>query len=147
MRSVTRKVETSSKNFVVEPVREPPHLDARAGIGRQQPALAEFGAARLVEIFGDDHRARHRRMAFLDQHRRRAVGIEREKFLAPLPHALLDQPRRDAELAERQTHEARMRTERMMKQRDHCALDSSLRSWPTLDNTPDGTAATFSVAP
>ena len=38
--------------------------------------------------------------------------IEREEFLAPLPHALLDQPRRDAELAERQTHEARMRAER-----------------------------------
>ena len=47
------------------------------------------------------------------------AGLSAKKFLAPLPHPLLDQPRHDAELAERQTHEARMRTERMMKQCDH----------------------------
>ena len=41
-----------------------------------------------------------------------AGGIERQEFLAPLPRPLLDQPRRDAELAERDTHEARMRAER-----------------------------------
>ena len=104
------------EELVVEPGGEPPHLDARAGIGRQQPALAGFGAARLVEIFGDDRGAGHRRTAFLDQHRRGAFRIEREEFLAPLPHALLDQARRDAVLAERQAHEARMRAERMMEQ-------------------------------
>src|SRR4051812_10648721 len=58
-------------------------------------------------------------MAFLDQHRRRAFGIERQKFLAPLPHALLDEPRRNAEFAERQADEARMRTKRVMKQCEH----------------------------
>ena len=48
-----------------------------------------------------------------------AFRIEREKLLAPLPHALLDEARLEAELAERQAHETRMRTERMMEQRDH----------------------------
>ena len=98
---------------------------------RQQPALAELGAARLVEIFGDDRGARHRRMAFLDQHRRRAGRIEREEFVAALPYPLLDEPRRDAVLAEREPDEAGMRTERMMEQRQHsCALDHPLPASP-----------------
>ncbi len=48
-----------------------------------------------------------------------AFGVERQEFLAPLPHALLDQTRRDAEFAQHQAHEARMRAERMMEERDH----------------------------
>src|SRR5215217_1311438 len=72
-----------------------------------------------LEVFGDDRGARHRRMALLDQHRRLAFGIERQEFLAPFPHALLDEPWWDAELAQREPHEARMRTERVMKQCDH----------------------------
>ena len=78
---------------------------------RQQPQLAKRRAAGLVEIFGDDARAGHRRHALLDQDRRRAGRIELQKFLAPFPDPLLDQPRRQAVFFERQPHEAGMRTE------------------------------------
>ena len=92
--------------------------------GRQQPPLAHLGAMGLVEIFGDDAGAGNRRQALGDQHRRGARGIERQKRLAPLPGPLLHQPQIEAVFAERQADEARMRTERMMKQRVHAVLDS-----------------------
>src|SRR5215208_4200229 len=134
------------EEFLVEPMRQPPYLDARERIGWQQPPLAGLGAVGLVEVFGDDRGARHRRMALLDQHRRLAFGIERQEFLAPFPHALLDEPWRDAELAQREPHEARMRTERVMKQCDHgpAAIRLPL-SRSSITHPPRG--ATFSVAP
>ena len=64
------------------------------------------------------------RPAFGDQHRRGAGGIERQKRLAPLPDPLFHQPQIEAVFAERQADEARMRTERMMEQREHEALDN-----------------------
>src|SRR3954454_9544854 len=77
----------------------------------------------LVEIFGDDAGAGDRRKPLGDQHRRGARRIEREKPLPPLPDALLHQPQIEAVLAEGKTDEARMRTEWMMQQREHEALD------------------------
>ena len=59
------------------------------------------------------------RMAFLDQDRRRARRIEHEELLTPLPDALLDQADCDAVFAERETHEARVRAEGMMEEREH----------------------------
>ena len=105
--------------LVGEPVDEPAHFNARADVTRQQPMLAKIGTTGLVEILGDDARVGHRRVAFFDQHRRRAGGIKREKFGPALPWALLDEPRRQAVLAQRQPDEARMRTERLMQQGQH----------------------------
>src|SRR6202161_2997238 len=78
----------------------------------------------LIEIFGDDSGAGNRRPAFGDQHRRGACRVERQKRLAPLPDPLFHQPQIEAVFAERQPDEARMGTERMMKQREHEAFDS-----------------------
>ena len=50
------------------------------------------------------------------------AGIERQKGLAPFPDPLLHQPQIEAVFAEHQANEARMRTERMMKQRVHAAF-------------------------
>src|ERR1700712_4833964 len=77
----------------------------------------------LVEIFGDHARARDGRKAGSRQHRRGARRIERQKRLAPLPDALLDQPQIEAVLAEGEADEAGMRTEWVVKQREHEVLD------------------------
>jgi hypothetical protein len=55
-------------------------------------------------------------MAFLDQHRRGAGGIEQQEGLAPLPHPFLNQAHRHAVFAHHETDETRMRTERVMEQ-------------------------------
>ena len=49
------------------------------------------------------------------------AGIEHQEVLAPLPDPLLDQAHVEAVFAERQADEARMRAERMMKQRVACS--------------------------
>ena len=103
------------EELVVEPAHQPAHLDARAQFARHQPELAEGEPAGLVEIFGDDAGARHRRRALFDQNRRGPGRIERQKFLAPLPDPLLDEPRRQTVFFERQPHEAGMRADRMME--------------------------------
>src|SRR3954467_14320450 len=77
----------------------------------------------LVEVFGDHAGTGDGRKARRRQHRRGARRIEREKRLAPLPDALLHQPQIEAVLTEGEADEARMRTEWMMKQREHEALD------------------------
>ena len=110
------------EELVVEPAHQPAHLDPRARLARQQPLVAELAAPGLVEILGDDGGARNRRMAFLHQHRRGAGRVEHQELLAALPHPLLDRARGKAVLAERQAHEARMRAERVMEQRQHAAL-------------------------
>ena len=117
------------EELVVEPAHQPPDLDPRPGLARQQPLLAQLDAPGLVEIFGDDRRARNRGMAFLHQDRRGAGGVEHEEFLAALPHPLLDRAHGDAVLAERQAHEARMRAERVMEQRQHAALGTIAANW------------------
>ena len=61
-------------------------------------------------------------IAFGDQDRRGARGIEHEKGLAPLPGPLFHQAQIEAVFAKGQANEARMRTERMMKQRVHEVL-------------------------
>src|SRR3954462_5798822 len=81
----------------------------------EPPPVPRVGPARLVEIFGDHPSARHGRVTFLDQHRRLALGIEREEFLAPFPHAFLNEARCNAEFAKRKPDEARMRTKRVME--------------------------------
>ena len=55
----------------------------------------------------------------VDQHRRGAGRVEHEEILAPLPDPLLDRARGEPVLADREAHEARMRAERMMEQRQH----------------------------
>src|SRR6185295_4894528 len=77
----------------------------------------------LVEIFGDHAGAGDGRKARGGQYRRGPRRVERQKRLAPLPDALLHQPQIEAVLAECKPDEARMRTERVMKQREHEALD------------------------
>src|SRR3979490_747625 len=77
----------------------------------------------LIEIFSDDSGAGNRRPAFRYQHRRGARGVQCKKCLATFPGALVHQPRIEAVFAQREADEARMRTERMMKQREHEPLD------------------------
>ena len=67
--------------------------------------------------------AGYRRVALGHQDRRGAGRIEQQKCLAPLPAALFDQPQVEPVFAEDQANEARMRAERMMKQREHEAFD------------------------
>jgi hypothetical protein len=50
-------------------------------------------------------------------------GIQSQEFLAPLPDPLFHQPQIEAVFAHGQANEARMRTKRMMKQREHESLD------------------------
>src|SRR6476620_4821538 len=78
----------------------------------------------FIKVFGDDPGAGNRRLALGDQHRRGGLRIEREKRLAPLPDPLLYQPEVEAVLAQRQADEARLRAERVVKQREHGVLDS-----------------------
>jgi hypothetical protein len=107
---------TSAKNLSWN---QPPHLDTGAGFARQQAQVAQLTAADLVEELGDDGGARDRRMPLGHQHRGGAGGIEHEEILAPLPDPLLDGARGEPVLADREPHEARMRAERMMEQRQH----------------------------
>src|SRR4029450_7099636 len=107
------------KEFFVEPAGQPPDLDAGALLLRQEAPVAELAAAGLIQIFGDDGGAGNGRLAFLHQHRRRTGRVEREKFLPPLPYRLLHQARRQPVLAQRQSGEPRVRTERMMEQGEH----------------------------
>ena len=86
--------------FVVEPARQPPHLDALARPRRHQPVRP--GRARLLDIFGDDGAARNRRLAVGHQHRDVAGRIEQQELLAPLPEALLDMACLDAVFTENQ---------------------------------------------
>src|SRR5215472_18917043 len=88
-------------------------------MGGHEPRVAELPAAGLVEIFGNDGGARHRRMALLHQHRGAAGRIDGEELGPALPHPLLDRPHGDTVLAQGQPDEARMRTERMVEQRQH----------------------------
>ncbi len=53
--------------------------------------LAEAGAVRLVEIFGDGGDAGHDQAAVLDQHGQQAGRVEVEEPLLSLPRLLLDQ--------------------------------------------------------
>ena len=125
------------EKFVVEPAHQPAHLDARAGSSGKSLRSAERGAADLVEIFGDDGGAGNRRRTLFDQNRRGSRRIELEKFRTPLPHPFLDQPRRLTVLFEHKPHEAGMRTDRMMKQRQHAGepcppnpAESLIETWP-----------------
>jgi hypothetical protein len=110
------------EEFIVEPRHQPAHLDALRHRSRQQPPFARLQTMRLVEIFGNDPGARNRREALRDQHRRRRRGVKREKCFAPFPDPFLDQPQIEAVFAKDQANEARMRAERMMKQRVHEVL-------------------------
>src|SRR5258708_24621901 len=78
----------------------------------------------FIEVVGDDAGRGTRRLARGDQHRRGGRGIERQKLLAPLPDPLLHQPEIEAVLTQRQADEARLRAERVVKQREHGVLDS-----------------------
>jgi hypothetical protein len=97
-------------------------FDPGAGLGRQQPEFRELAAARLGEIFGNDGRARNRRRALFHQHRRGAGGIEHQEVLAPLPGALLDEPRGLPKLLQDEPDKTRVRTEWMMKQGQHARI-------------------------
>jgi hypothetical protein len=77
----------------------------------------------LVDIFGNDSGAGDRGLAFVDQYRRRGRWIEREKAFPAFPGALFHQPQLETVFAQHQADESRMRTERVMKQREHAALE------------------------
>ena len=110
------------EEFLVEPGGEPADLDPLADVGRQQPALLQLGAARLVEELGDDGGARHRRIALGHQHRRGGGRIEHQELLAALPDPLLDGAVLEPMLGQRQPDVSRMRAERMMEKCQHGAL-------------------------
>jgi hypothetical protein len=61
----------------------------------------------------------HDEPAILAQDRRRPGGIELEELAPPFPDAFFDQRGVEAELAEREPDEARMRAERIMVKRGH----------------------------
>src|ERR1700736_4256044 len=80
----------------------------------------------LIEILRDNARARTRRAAFGDQHRRCAGWVQHQKRLAPFPGPLLHQTKVQTVLAKYEPYKARMRAEWMVKQREHAALDKFL---------------------
>src|SRR5216684_566764 len=110
MRSVTSGLEASSKNLSLN------HAISRRTSTRSPLAVG------FIEVLGDDSGAGNRQLALCYQHRRGGRGIERQKRLAPLPGPLFHQPQIEAVFSQRQADEARMRTERMMKQREHEVL-------------------------
>ena len=63
------------------------------------------------------------RPALGHQHRRGACGIQRKKRFAPLPDPFFHQTQIETVFANGKANEARMRAERMMKQREHEVLD------------------------
>ncbi len=82
------------EELVVEPAASaaaprPARSGSRGSRRRSPSSLPRVSSRNSAMIAG----ARHRRMAFLDQHRRRAGRIEQQEFLAPLPDPLLDQAR------------------------------------------------------
>src|SRR5947209_7201405 len=77
--------------FVLEPAGEPPHFNAADRIlGRQAP-LAGRVSDGLVQVFGDDLAARHRRTALFHQNRSRSGWIDVQNSHTPLPRPLLDE--------------------------------------------------------
>jgi hypothetical protein len=58
-----------------------------------------------------------------EQNRRGASRIERQEAFTPFPGPFLDEPQIETVLAEYEPDKARMRTERMVEQRVHAALD------------------------
>jgi hypothetical protein len=111
------------EEFFVEPGHQPPHLDALGRRFRHQPLVAHCGTMGLVDIFGDDGGAWNRRKSLGRQHRGRARRIKRQEGLAPLPAALFHQLKVEPVFADDQANKARMRAERMMKQREHEDFD------------------------
>src|SRR4029077_6625174 len=109
------------KEFVVKPAHQAPHLDAPAMFGRQKAVLGRGGATGLVEIFGDHARAGYRRRTLFPQNRRGPRRIEHQELRAPFPHPFFDELRRQTVFFEYEAHEAGMRTNRMVEQRQHCA--------------------------
>jgi hypothetical protein len=93
------------------------------GSFRQQAPFCQREPAGLVEIFGDRSGAGHDEPAILAQHRRRPGGIELEELAPPFPDALFDQRGVEAELAECEPDEARMRAKRIMVKRGHRLLE------------------------
>jgi hypothetical protein len=109
-----------TRSTVSGPPAQPPHLDPRADFARQQPMLAEVGATRLVKIFSNDTCIRNRRGAVFDQDRRGTGRVEGQELDPTVPRALFDQVGRQSGFRDREAREARERTERVMKQREHC---------------------------
>jgi glutathione S-transferase len=107
------------EELVVEPAGEAAHLDAGNRVLGHQPPLLQPGPARLVEVFGDYRGARHRRVAFFDQHRGGGGGIELKKRLTALPNPLFDQAAFESMLGQRQPDKARVRAECVLQQRQH----------------------------
>src|SRR6202022_3331628 len=85
--------------------------------------FAHFSAVGFIEVLGNDSGAGNRGLALRYQHRRGGRGIEPHKPLAPLPDPLFHQPQIEAVFPQRKADEARLRTERMMEQREHESLD------------------------
>src|SRR5262249_43823314 len=87
----------------------------------QEATLPRGGAPALVEIFGDYARARHRGRTLFDQNRRGSRRVEHQELGPALPDPLFDQLWRYAVFLKDEAHEAGMRANRMMEQRQHCA--------------------------
>ena len=75
---------------------------------------------------------RDRRKAVRHQHRRGARGIEQQKPFAPFPGTFFHQPQVEAMFAQHQANEARMRTERVVKERVHEILELKIAARGTL---------------
>ena len=82
-------------------------------------AFAELRAIGLVQIFGDDRRARNRRLAVQHHHRRGARRIHRQKRLVAIPDPFLDEFGFQPVLAECEADETGMRTEGVMEKGNH----------------------------
>ena len=108
------------EELVVEPAGEPAHLDARDRVSAASAGARRSSAPRVSSrysaIIGG---ARHRRMALLDQHRRGAGGIEHQNSSRRSQTRSSTSAASRPYSAERQAHEARMRAEWVMEQRQH----------------------------
>jgi hypothetical protein len=55
--------------FVIEPVRQAPHLDAPPGLRRQQATFTTLGLMSFLDVFGNDPGAWNWRFTVGDQNR------------------------------------------------------------------------------
>src|SRR5512143_955442 len=79
----------------------------------------------LLNIFGDNAGAWNWRFALGYQHWQFPCRVKQQEFISALPESFLHQPRCNAVFAKNQAHVSRMRTERVMKQRQHGRPDWS----------------------
>ena len=112
-------VRDFAEKLHVEPVEQAARLDAAERIVGQQAPVAEREPAGLVEIFGDDARARRDGARLVDEHGRLAGRVQGQEFGPALEGALLDERGFDAEFGEDEPCEARMGADGMVVEDGH----------------------------